>query len=90
MTVVAKQVTYSSVILQTSGQDMITSGQLVMNSSGKTLVSTRLSIHEHRVVFLRGVKWPYREADHSPSSSTKAKCVGLSLHSPHTSSWRDA
>jgi hypothetical protein len=38
-----------------------------------------------------GVKWPGREADHSPPSSADVKdCVELYLHSSNTSSWRDA
>jgi hypothetical protein len=32
-----------------------------------------------------GVKWPGREADHSPPSSAEVKeCVELYLHSPNT------
>jgi hypothetical protein len=34
------------------------------------------------------VKWPEREADHSPPSSQE--CVELYLHSPNTPSWRGA
>jgi hypothetical protein len=38
-----------------------------------------------------GVKWPGREAEHSPPSSAEVKqCVELYLHSPSTSSWRGA
>jgi len=38
-----------------------------------------------------GVKWPGREADHSPPSSDKVKeWVGLYLHSHNTSSWPGA
>jgi hypothetical protein len=38
-----------------------------------------------------GLKRPWREADHSPPSSTKVKeWVELYLHSPNTSSWRGA
>jgi hypothetical protein len=38
-----------------------------------------------------GVKWPGREADHSPPSSAEVKeRVELYLHSPSTPSWRDA
>jgi len=37
-----------------------------------------------------GVKWPGREADHSPPSSARVKeCMELYLHSPNTS-WRGA
>jgi hypothetical protein len=35
----------------------------------------------HQVLFLRGVKWPGREADHSPPSSTEVKeCLTQYLH----------
>jgi hypothetical protein len=38
-----------------------------------------------------GVKWPGREADHSPPSSAGVKeRVELYFHSPNTPSWRDA
>jgi hypothetical protein len=38
-----------------------------------------------------GIKWPVREADHSPPSSAEVKeCVELYLHSPNTPSWRGA
>jgi hypothetical protein len=38
-----------------------------------------------------GVKWPGREADHSPPSSAEVKeLVDLYLHSPNTLSWRRA
>jgi hypothetical protein len=38
-----------------------------------------------------GVKRLGREADHSPPSSAEVKeCVELYLHSPNTTSWRDA
>jgi hypothetical protein len=37
------------------------------------------------------VKWPGREADHSPPSSAEIKeCVELYLHSPNTPSWHGA
>jgi hypothetical protein len=37
------------------------------------------------------VKWPGREADHSPPSGAEVKeCVALYLHSPNTPSWRGA
>jgi hypothetical protein len=40
---------------------------------------------------LTGVKWPGREAEHSPPSSAEIKeCVELYLHSPNTPSWRGA
>jgi hypothetical protein len=36
-----------------------------------------------------GVKWPGREANHSPPSSAEVKeCVELYVHSPNTPSWR--
>jgi hypothetical protein len=39
----------------------------------------------------REVKWTGREADHSPPCIAEVKeCVDLYLHSPDTSSWRDA
>jgi len=35
-----------------------------------------------------GVKWPMREADHSPASSVEVKeCVESYLHFPNTPSW---
>jgi hypothetical protein len=38
-----------------------------------------------------GVKWPGREADHSPPSSAKVReCVEIYLHSPNTPSWSGA
>jgi hypothetical protein len=38
-----------------------------------------------------GVKWPGREANHSPPSSAEVKeRVELYLHSPNTPSWRGA
>jgi hypothetical protein len=38
-----------------------------------------------------GIKWPGREAGHSPPSSAKVKeCVELHLHSPNTPQWRGA
>jgi hypothetical protein len=38
-----------------------------------------------------GVKWPVREADHSPPSSAEVKeWMELYLHSPNTPSWRGA
>jgi hypothetical protein len=38
-----------------------------------------------------GVKWPGREANHSPPSSSEVKeCVELYLHSPNKPSWRSA
>jgi hypothetical protein len=38
-----------------------------------------------------GVKWPGREADHSPPSSAEVKeCVELYLHSTNTPSWLGA
>jgi hypothetical protein len=38
-----------------------------------------------------GVKWPGREADHSPSSSAEVKeFLALYHHSPKTPSWRGA
>jgi hypothetical protein len=38
-----------------------------------------------------GVKWPGREADHSPPSSAEVKeWEELYLHSPNTPSWRGA
>jgi hypothetical protein len=37
-----------------------------------------------------GVKWPGREADHSPSSSAEVKeFVELYIHYSSTPSWRD-
>jgi hypothetical protein len=35
-----------------------------------------------------GVKWPGREADHSPPSSVEVKSGGAMPPLPHTSSWR--
>jgi hypothetical protein len=35
-----------------------------------------------------GVKWPGREADHSPPSSAEVECVELYLHFPNMPSWR--
>jgi hypothetical protein len=41
--------------------------------------------------FSLGVKWPGREADHSPPSSAEVKeCVELYVHFPNTLSWRDS
>jgi hypothetical protein len=40
--------------------------------------------------FSLGIKRPGREADHSPPSSAKSKCVELYLHSSNTPSWRGA
>jgi hypothetical protein len=37
-----------------------------------------------------GVKWPGRDADHSPPSSAEVKGVKLYLHSPNTPLWRGA
>jgi hypothetical protein len=38
-----------------------------------------------------GVKWPGREADHSPPSMAEVKeCAELYLHSPNMTSWRGA
>jgi hypothetical protein len=38
-----------------------------------------------------GVKWPGREADHSPPLSAEVKeFVELYLHSPNTTDWRCA
>jgi hypothetical protein len=38
-----------------------------------------------------GVKWPGREADHSPPSNAEVKeFVELHLHSHNTPSWRGA
>jgi hypothetical protein len=34
-----------------------------------------------------GVKWPEREADHSPSSSAEVKISGSICSFPDTSSW---
>jgi hypothetical protein len=38
-----------------------------------------------------GVKWPWCETDHSPSSTAEEKeCMGLYLHSPNTPPWHGA
>jgi len=37
-----------------------------------------------------GVKWPGREADHSPSSAEVKNTSELYLHSSNTPSWRGA
>jgi hypothetical protein len=38
----------------------------------------------------RGVKWPGREADHSPTTSAEVKKTLISTSTPHTPSWHSA
>jgi hypothetical protein len=59
----------------------------VQNGSGAQLAFYPMGT---RGSFL-GVKWPGREADHSPPSSAEViEWVELYLHSPNTNSWRGA
>jgi hypothetical protein len=45
----------------------------------------------HEALSFPGVKWPGREADHSPPSSVEVnECVELYLHFSNTSSWLGA
>jgi hypothetical protein len=60
-------------------------------ASRKDLGSTQPPMHWVPRAVSLGVKWPGREADHSPPSSAEVKeCVELYFHSLNTSSWRDA
>jgi hypothetical protein len=59
----------------------------VQNGSGAHAVSYPVGTRGS----FRGVKWPGREADHSPPSSAEVKdCVEIYFHSPNTPSWRGA
>jgi hypothetical protein len=58
-------------------------------ASRPALEPTQLPIQWVLGTISLGVKWPGREADHSPPSSAEDKeWVELYLHSPNTASWR--
>jgi hypothetical protein len=64
---------------------------LFTTASRPTLGSTQPPIQCLQGSLSLGVKWPGREADHSPPSSVEVKeCVELYLYSPSTPAWRGA
>jgi hypothetical protein len=63
----------------------------VIAASRTALVPTQPPIQWVPEALALGVKWPGREADHSPPSSAEVKeRVQLHLHFPNTPSWRGA
>jgi hypothetical protein len=64
---------------------------LFTTASRKALGPTQTPIQWVPGAVFLGVKWPGREADHSPPSSAEVKeSVELYLHSSSTPSWRGA
>jgi hypothetical protein len=64
---------------------------LFTTASRMAVVPTQPPIQFVLGAFSLGVKWPGREADHSPPSSVEVKeCVEFYFHSPNTHSWRGA
>jgi hypothetical protein len=64
---------------------------LFTTASRTALGPTQLPIKWVPGALSLGVKWPGREADHSPPYGAEVKeCVELYLHSPNTPTWRGA